>query len=104
LLRDDVELEMPPIATWFRGRKDVLAFYEFRALALQGRPILATSANGYPAAASYTLRGDGAWTPHSIQVLEIRNGAIAHIHAFLDSDLYPMFGLPTTLPIVGVTS
>jgi RNA polymerase sigma-70 factor, ECF subfamily len=98
LLRDDVEFEMPPIATWFSGRDAVSAFFEFRVLKGQTRPMLATSANGYPAAASYTLR-DGAWAPHSIQVLEIRGHAIAHIHAFLDPSLYPTFGLPMTLPV-----
>jgi RNA polymerase sigma-70 factor, ECF subfamily len=99
LLRDDVQLEMPPIATWFSGRDAVSAFFEFRVLKGQTRPMLATSANGYPAAASYTLRENGAWAPHSIQVLEIRGDAIAHIHAFLDPSLYRTFGLPTTLPV-----
>jgi RNA polymerase sigma-70 factor, ECF subfamily len=99
LLRDDVELEMPPIATWFSGRDAVAAFFEFRVLKGQTRPMLATSANGYPAAAAYTLRENGVVAPHSIQVLEIRGGAIAHLHVFLDPGLYPTFGLPTTFPV-----
>jgi RNA polymerase sigma-70 factor, ECF subfamily len=97
LLRVDVELEMPPIPTWFAGRRAVLGFFAGRALAGPGRRVLPLSANGYPAAATY-VRTPAGYEQHSIQVLEVAGGRIARIYAFLDLSLFGRFGLPSTLP------
>jgi RNA polymerase sigma-70 factor, ECF subfamily len=94
LLRRDVELEMPPIPTWFSGRDAVAAFYEMRVMNGIERRFVRTSANGCPAVAAYQREQDGVLHAHSIQVLETRDGAIAHIYAFLDSTLFAAFGLP----------
>jgi RNA polymerase sigma-70 factor, ECF subfamily len=99
LLRHDVELEMPPIPTWFAGRSAVAEFFATRALRLaEGRRIVATGANGCPALATYTRMNDGTYVAHSVQVLETVDGEIAHIYAFLDTDLFAAFGLPLALP------
>ena len=37
---------------------------------------------------------DGVWNPQGISVLEIENGLIAGIEAFLDPSLLPRFGVP----------
>jgi len=63
--------------------------------------LVVTSANGYPATATYALE-DGVRTLHSVQVLELREGAISAIHAFLDPTLFKVFDVPTTLPVAGV--
>jgi RNA polymerase sigma-70 factor, ECF subfamily len=97
LLRQDVELEMPPIPTWFAGRDAVLGFLDTRALRSAPRQVVATRANGCPAAATYFRQPDGTFTPHSIQVLETVDGKIVHIDAFLDTALFGFFGLPTSL-------
>jgi RNA polymerase sigma-70 factor (ECF subfamily) len=102
LLRDDVEMEMPPIATWFRGRDEVARFFETRVFSGVARRLMVTSANGYPAVATYGLDDNGARTMHSVQVLELRAGAIWHLRAFLDPSLSKVFGLPATLPTAGV--
>jgi RNA polymerase sigma-70 factor (ECF subfamily) len=87
LLRADATLEMPPYATWFAGRDDVLAFLAARML--DGRvDAVATAANGQPAVAIYL---DGR--AHGIQVLDVRGGLVAGIVVFLDPDLFPLFGL-----------
>jgi RNA polymerase sigma-70 factor (ECF subfamily) len=97
ILRRDVELEMPPIPTWFTGRAAVLEFFATRPLRSPGRRVLATRANGCPALASYGLEPDGTYAAHSIQVLETMDGSITHIYSFLDVSLFPVFGLPLSL-------
>jgi RNA polymerase sigma-70 factor (ECF subfamily) len=97
LLRHDVELEMPPIPTWFAGRDAVVEFFGNRAMRSPGRRLVATRANGCPAVASYNREDDGRYAAHSVQVLEMRAGAIVHIYAFLDPALFEAFGLPRWL-------
>jgi RNA polymerase sigma-70 factor (ECF subfamily) len=95
LLRRDVELEMPPIPTWFTGRAAVAGFYRERVFATTAyRQFVRTRANGCPATAAYQLQDDGRLHAHSIQVLEIVDGKIAHVYAFLDPALFACFGLP----------
>jgi RNA polymerase sigma-70 factor (ECF subfamily) len=98
LLRLDVELEMPPIPTWFAGRQAVLDFFATRALTDRTRRVLPTYANGYPAVATYSEVAGGGFGPHSIQVLELRGGQVSRIYAFLDTALFVHFGLPRELP------
>jgi RNA polymerase sigma-70 factor (ECF subfamily) len=97
LLRHDVELEMPPIPTWFTGRDAVLEFFATRSLRSPGRRLVATRANACPAFATYRLEPDGTYTAHSIQVLETTDGKITHIYSFLDTDLFRTFDLPLSL-------
>jgi RNA polymerase sigma-70 factor (ECF subfamily) len=97
LLRHDVALEMPPIPTWFTGRSAVIEFFATRPLRSPGRRSFPTRANGCPALASYGLQPDGTYAAHSIQVLEITDGEITHIYSFLDTRLFPVFGLPLSL-------
>jgi RNA polymerase sigma-70 factor (ECF subfamily) len=97
LLRHDVELEMPPIPTWFAGRAAVMEFFATRALRSPGRRLVATRANGCPALASYRLERDGTYAAHSIHVFETTDGEIRHIYAFLDVNLFTAFGLPLSL-------
>jgi RNA polymerase sigma-70 factor (ECF subfamily) len=96
LLRHDVELEMPPIPTWFAGRDAVVEFYTTRAMSGPARRVVATSANGCPAVAAYLPDGVGGFAAHNIQVLELRDGAIGHIYAFLDTAMFAAFDLPLT--------
>ncbi|MET7391161.1 sigma-70 family RNA polymerase sigma factor [Streptomyces sp. NPDC005529] len=100
LLRDGVELEMPPHLEWFSGRKDVLRFLRVRVLS--GRApgwirMLPVRANGQPAVAAYESGPDGALRAHSVQVLTVEEGAVARLTVFLDPGLFPGFGLPGVL-------
>ena len=95
LLRRDVELEMPPIPTWFAGRDAVAGFYANRVFPNGAyRHFVRTRANGCPATAAYQRGADGRLHAHSIQVLELVDGKIAHVYAFLDPSLFACFGLP----------
>jgi RNA polymerase sigma-70 factor, ECF subfamily len=96
LLRADADFEMPPVARWFRGRAAILVHHE-RRVWTRPRRALATSANGYPALATYTGAGDGALHLHAIQVLEVEDGLIGRIVAFLDPDLGRNFAMPRVL-------
>jgi RNA polymerase sigma-70 factor, ECF subfamily len=92
---------MPPIVTWFRGHHDVMAFFAGRVFGSRVRRLFVTSANGYPATATYAL-DDGVMSLHSIQVLELRESLISHVHAFLDPALFKAFDVPATLPVADV--
>lgn len=98
LLRADVELEMPPIPTWFTGRDAVCAFLARVVLHTPGEWRLAqTRANGAPAFAMYRRAPDGAFRAHGLDVLSLVDGRISRIVAFNDSALVAKFGLPETL-------
>jgi len=99
LLRHDVQLQMPPVPTWFAGRDAVLGFFTARPLRYpdRRRRVLVTRANGCPALGTYVRQPDGSYVAHSIQVLDTAGGEITHIYAFLDRELFRRFALPLTL-------
>lgn len=97
LLRHDVQLEMPPIPTWFSGYDDVTAFFAERVMNGGRRRFLPIRANGCPAVATYVPHAHGRLGAHSIHVLETQDGMITRIYAFLDPGLFPAFGLPDVI-------
>jgi RNA polymerase sigma-70 factor (ECF subfamily) len=101
LLRDGVELEMPPHLEWFSGKKDVLRFLRVRVLSGRGTGwirMLAVRANGQPAVAAYERGVDGVLRAHSVQVLTVEERGVARLTVFLDPGLFAGFGLPRILP------
>jgi RNA polymerase sigma-70 factor (ECF subfamily) len=96
LLRADVELEMPPIPTWFTGRDAVAGFLAERALLFPGRwRMFPTRANGGPAVAAYLLNQDsGGFRAHGITLLSVLGDRVSRIAAFNDPALFPLFGYP----------
>jgi RNA polymerase sigma-70 factor, ECF subfamily len=93
-LRDDAALEMTPARTWFAG-KDTCTRYLRRYLASPGEwRMVATSANGQPAAAAYRRDDDGGYSAFAIVVLTTATTGIARITLFVDAGLFPRFGLP----------
>ena len=95
LLRTDVELEMPPIPTWFTGRDTVREFLARVVLRTPDQWQLAyTRANGAPAFALYQRAPDGSFQAHGLDVLSLVGGRIARIVAFNDPTLVAKFGLP----------
>ena len=103
LLRADVELEMPPIPTWFTGRAAVCAFLARVVLHTPGQWRLApTRANGAPAFAMYKRAPDGSLHAHGLDVLSLTGGRISRIVAFNDPALVAKFGLPETFVAPGM--
>ena len=95
LLREDATLRMPPQPTLSGGLQIARFFLETVAegdlTRIRHRP---TWANGRPAVTVELRAEDGTWIPHGISVLEIDEGRIAGIDAFLDPTLLPRFKLP----------
>ncbi len=99
LLHEDATLSMPPFDLWLRGRDDVMTWFFGPGIECKGSRLVPTVANGLPAFGQYRPSGPGgAHEPWALQVLEIRDGAVASFNAFLDTaTLFPEFGLPLTL-------
>jgi RNA polymerase sigma-70 factor (ECF subfamily) len=98
LLRADVELEMPPIPTWFTGRRAVIGFLAARVLRSRDQwRMVPTRANGQPALVAYAHAGDGRYEAHGVEVLTLVGDRIARITAFNDPSLVPTFGLAPAL-------
>jgi RNA polymerase sigma-70 factor (ECF subfamily) len=97
LLRADIELEMPPIPTWFTGQATVLAFLKENVLHTDLWRMFPTRANTQPAVAIYQRGADGHYEAYGIQVLTLIGARIARITAFMDPTLLPTFGLAPAL-------
>lgn len=97
LLAEDVRYEMPPVRVWFAGREAVLDHHARRVFTWEHRGMV-TSANGYPALATYTKTAKGTYTAHAIQVVETEAGVINQVTVFLGQRLFPTFGFPLSLP------
>jgi RNA polymerase sigma-70 factor, ECF subfamily len=100
LLKEDVELAMPPTPSWYRGREAVATFLDatFGRYPEGGLRLVATRANLTPAFAVYEL--DDSERRHralAIKLLRIDGDAVAAITGFADASLFAAFGLPETL-------
>ncbi|MFJ9542832.1 sigma factor-like helix-turn-helix DNA-binding protein [Streptomyces sp. NPDC101225] len=91
LLRADVEMEMPPIPTWFSGRRAVAGFLARRVLRAGLWRLSPTRANGQPAFVVHQHTGEGRPTAYGVQVLTLTGSRIARITAFNDPLLVPAF-------------
>jgi len=97
LLREDVALEMPPIATWFSGRETVLGYVASHLGATAGRMrLVPAAANGQPAFAVYR-DADGVYRAHAMIILTLAEGLITRIVTFLEPALFRLFGLDREL-------
>jgi len=100
LLRADVELEMPPIPTWFTGREAVVGFLAGRVLRRKDQwRMVPTRANSQPALVAYQRTAEGRYEAHGVEVLTLIGDRIARITAFHDRSLVPTFGLASALAI-----
>ncbi|WP_030172025.1 sigma-70 family RNA polymerase sigma factor [Streptomyces sp. NRRL S-813] len=97
LLRADVEMEMPPIPTWFTGQRAVAGFLTGRILRRDLWRMVPTRANGQLAAVVYQRAGDGRYEAYGVQVLTLIGTRIARITSFNDPSLVPTFGLMPAL-------
>jgi RNA polymerase sigma-70 factor (ECF subfamily) len=100
LLHEDATLSMPPFDLWLRGPEHIAAWHLGPGHGCRGSRLIATSANGMPAFGQYRPSGPGgSFEPWALQVLEISDGRITGLNAFLDTDrLFPLFGLPPVPP------
>src|SRR6478672_4807836 len=92
LLLEDVTLEATPLRTWFAGRKTCVPFLRNYVLGSPGDwRMLATSANGQPAAVAYTRDQHGSYQAYGICVLTVTGQGIRQIRSFADPSLVTLF-------------
>ena len=107
LLKEDATLAMPPWTYWYRGRDWSRAFFAKAWTVFAGFRLVAIGANCQPAFAFYACKpGDEIFRAHSVQILEIRGGAIASMTKYvkpLGPALFADFGLPLNLPTTSNT-
>ena len=110
LLHHDAVFDMPPLPLWLRGAPAAGRFMLGPGSACRGSRLIAVTANGCPAFASYKPDPDsGDWLPWSVTLLEAEaadGGAeaaaptVAGVHNFLAPlmpNLFASFGLPGQL-------
>ncbi|MEV6730000.1 MULTISPECIES: sigma-70 family RNA polymerase sigma factor [unclassified Streptomyces] len=100
LLHEDAVLSMPPFDLWLQGHADIAGWHLNQGIGCKGSRLVPTTANGLPAFGQYRPREDGkpGHVPWALQVLEISDGKIVGLNAFLDTDRwFPLFGLPEQL-------
>jgi RNA polymerase sigma-70 factor, ECF subfamily len=98
LLRADIRLAISAQAGEWNGRDEVAAALRAGMTSLGAWRVLATAANGQPAAAGYLRRpGESAFLPFVISVLDMAGGELAGISAFEAPGLISAFGLPALL-------
>jgi RNA polymerase sigma-70 factor (ECF subfamily) len=103
LLREEARLTMPPFPTWFQGRGDIAAAFEFATdpsspSYLGELRTVATAANRQPAVAAYVRRpGDSVFRALGIDVLRLEGDLVVEITRFIRADIFAAFGLPPTI-------
>ena len=103
LLHEDATLSMPPFALWLQGRAAIRDWFTGAGADCRYEHLVPVHANGAPGFAVYRPSKSDSRTleAFSIQVLELSEGRISAIHAFLDPTLFPLFDLPTTRAQLG---
>jgi RNA polymerase sigma-70 factor, ECF subfamily len=100
LMREDAWFSMPPMPTWFQGRKTIAAVLATRIFT-PGRQmwLWPTQANGSPAFGLYQ-RAFGAefYQFMGLFVIGVVDGQIGSLVAFLDHASLTAFAFPATLP------
>jgi RNA polymerase sigma-70 factor, ECF subfamily len=96
LLREDVALEMPPLLTWFTGRRAVARFLAASPVfAAPGQlRLVPVMANGQPAFAAYLREPGGTYRAYAVTVPTVTASGIARIVTFFNPALLGSFGLP----------
>ncbi|WP_024800818.1 sigma-70 family RNA polymerase sigma factor [Nocardia sp. BMG51109] len=102
LLKQDVELSMPPFELWISGPANVARFMLTTGQQCRGSKLVPLAgANGLPAFGHYKPTEEpGVYTPWSITVLEFEGDQISGLNFFLDTErLFPLFGLAPELRV-----
>jgi len=99
VLRADATLEATPFRDWRRGRADCLRMLDGYVLGAAGDwRMVATSANGQPAAVVYHRDADGSHRADGVVVLAVTAGGVSRVVKFHDPALAAVFGFPEVLP------
>jgi RNA polymerase sigma-70 factor (ECF subfamily) len=95
LLHEDAVMDMPPYAMWLRSRADIASWFVGPGAGCRGSHVVPLEVNGNPAFAQWRASGPGGeFEPWAIHALEMADGRITRMTAFLDTRLFDLFGLP----------
>ncbi|MGP4055085.1 sigma-70 family RNA polymerase sigma factor [Mycobacterium sp. 4D054] len=100
LLTADAVWEMPPFDGWYQGPADIITLAKVHCPAEKAGDMrfLQTTANGQPVAALYMRNPEtGVHEAFQLHVLDMCESGIAHVVAFMDTELFAKCGLPATL-------
>ena len=98
LLREDATHNMPPYEMWLRGRRDIKAWMLGPGITCKGSRLLPVRINGAPGFAIYRPTGpNGEREAFNVHAIDVVDGQVAGITYFLDTELFPLFGLPLVL-------
>lgn len=89
LLHEDATMSMPPFGWWLRGRADIHRVLAVSNAPCRGSRLVRTMANGTPAFGQYT--GGEAF---ALVLIEVSGGLVRGTTTYLDTGLFPLFGLP----------
>ena len=99
LFTKDAVWEMPPFTGWYQGAENIgrLIDTQCPARGPGDMRLIPTRANGQAAFGLYMRDGD-VYRAFNLPVLTIGPDGITHVACFFDLSLFPIFGLPETLP------
>ncbi|MGV9692984.1 sigma-70 family RNA polymerase sigma factor [Streptomyces sp. NPDC003444] len=98
LLHEDATMSMPPYDLWLQGHENIVGWMLGVGEVCAGSKLVPTVANGSPAFAQYHPDPAGGFGPWALIVLELREGKVAGMDFFLDTDRwFPLFDLPSRL-------
>jgi RNA polymerase sigma-70 factor, ECF subfamily len=98
-LRTDAAIELVGTRTWFSGRTTCLRYLAHVIGSRGDWRMIATAANGQPAAAAYHRGSDGIHRAYGLGVLDVTDAGIARIFVFGGGPhLLAEFGLPSVYP------
>ncbi|MFF0472400.1 sigma-70 family RNA polymerase sigma factor [Streptomyces sp. NPDC004284] len=98
LLHEDATMSMPPYDLWLQGHENIVGWMLGVGEVCAGSKLVPTVANGSPAFAQYHPDPAGGFSPWALIVLELRDGKVAGMDFFLDTERwFPLFDLPARL-------
>lgn len=98
VLRADATLEATPFRDWQAGRVNCIRMLKSNVLGAPGDwRMIATIANGQPAAAAYRRGSDGVLRASDLVVIAPTATGVSRVVAFHDPALVAMFGFPDVL-------
>ncbi|SDR80774.1 sigma-70 family RNA polymerase sigma factor [Actinopolymorpha singaporensis] len=95
LLHEDATLSMPPYALWVHGPAEIATWMSGPGIGCAGSLLVPVEVNGSPAFGQYRRDPAGGHVAFALQVIEVADGAVTAINAFLDTEkMFPFAGLP----------
>ena len=96
LIHEDATQSMPPYDMWLSGRDDILTWWFGPGIGCRGSRVIPTRSEWLAGLRSVQAeRGGERLRPVGVAGLEIKDGRVAELTFFLDTErVFPLFGLP----------